>query len=214
MSIARRFWSLLRRRPAPRFVVALWLAARWDAIVAPGAEILYPSRLRRGRGARLGRCGIICTGDVSIGEDAIIHDGAVLDAQSGPIALGARSTVNPYCVLYGAGGLEIGSDVGIAAHTVIIPSNHAIDDTSRPMMSQAPIMKGVHIADDVWIAAHVTILDGVHIGKGAVIGAGAVVNRDVGELEIAAGVPVRTIRRRDGRRAGEAELAALQETER
>lgn len=196
MTIVRRFGSFIRRRPAPRFLVALWLSLRWGAIVAPGAEILYPSRLRLGSGARLGRCRIICTGDVSIGASALIHDGAVLDAQGGPITIGVRSTVNPYCVLYGAGGLEIGSDVGIATHTVIIPSNHSVDDGSRPMMSQPPVMKGVRIADDVWIAAHVTILDGVSVARGAVIAAGAVVNRDVGENEIVGGIPARLIRLR------------------
>lgn len=196
MSIARRLASFVRRRPAPRALVALWLSLRWGALVAPGAEVLYPSRLRLGRGARLGRCRIVCTGDVSLGADAIVHDGAVLDAQGGPITIGARSTVNPFCVLYGAGGLEIGSDVGIATHVVIVPSNHAIDDLSKPMMSQPPVMRGVRVADDVWIASHATILDGVSVARGAVIAAGAVVNHDVGPNEIVGGIPAKLIRLR------------------
>lgn len=52
------------------------------------------------------------------------------------------------------------------------------------------------IGNDVWIGFGVTILSGVTIGHGAIIGAGAVVSKDVAPYTIAAGNPIREIRKR------------------
>ncbi|MCK7515996.1 MAG: acyltransferase [Desulfobacterales bacterium] len=72
----------------------------------------------------------------------------------------------------GDGGLTIGNNVRIAAHTVIIPANHVFDDVNIPIRKQGLSKKGIVIEDDVWIGSGVKILDGVVIGKGCVIGAG------------------------------------------
>lgn len=183
-------------RPAPRCFVSRFLAWRWGASVSRHADIRYPGRLTLGRGVVLGRCQIICTGPVVLGDAVEIRDYAILDAQGGPICVGARTTVNPYCVLYGAGGLRIGRNVAIATHTVIIPANHGFDDLDRPIIDQPISQEGVEIGDDVWLAARVVVLDGVKVGRGAVIAAGAVVTRDVAPEHIAAGVPARVLRSR------------------
>ena len=53
-----------------------------------------------------------------------------------------------------------------------------------------------NIGHDVWIGHGAIILPGVTVGTGAVIGAGAVVTKDVGNYEVAVGVPAKVIKRR------------------
>jgi acetyltransferase-like isoleucine patch superfamily enzyme len=192
--LRRKIASL--ERPAPRALVAWYLSRRWHASVDSHADIRYPARLQLGRGAKLGRCTVICTGPVVLGAEVDIRDHAVLDAQGGPIRIGDRTGVNPFCVLYGAGGLEIGCDGLVAAHTVIIPSNHRFDRMDVPIREQGTSGQGVRVGNDVWLASHAVVLDGVTIGDGAVVAAGAVVSRSVEPREIVGGVPARRLRLR------------------
>lgn len=193
--LRRRFAAL--ERPFPRTLTNWWLSRHYDARIDAGADIRFPGNLSLGRGVQLGRCRIICTGPVAIGERSEIRDDAVVDAQCGPVTLGSRVGVNPFCILYGAGGLTIGNDVLIAAHTVVIPSNHRFDRLDLPIYDQGTTQKGVTIGSDVWLGTHVVVLDGVHIADGAIVAAGAVVNRDVAPRAIVGGVPARTIGSRD-----------------
>lgn len=135
-------------------------------------------------------------GRLLVGNRTEIHRYAILACYGGEITIGEDCSVNPFCVLYGHGGLHIGKQVRIAAHTVIIPANHSFDDVHRPIMCQTETRLGISIGDDVWIGTGARILDGVRIGRGAVIGAGAVVSRDVPEFAVAVGVPARVIRDR------------------
>lgn len=52
------------------------------------------------------------------------------------------------------------------------------------------------IGNDVWIGHGAVIMPGVSIGHGAVIGSGAVVTKDVGNYEVAVGVPAKVIKKR------------------
>ena len=48
----------------------------------------------------------------------------------------------------------------------------------------------------MWIGHGAVIMPGVSIGHGAVIGSGAVVTKDVGNYEVAVGVPAKVIKKR------------------
>jgi acetyltransferase-like isoleucine patch superfamily enzyme len=135
-------------------------------------------------------------GDIEIGPGTVIHTGAMLIPLGGSIRLGYRCRVNPYSVLYGHGGLEIGDYVRIAAHCVIVPANHgtALDD--GPIAEQPLSKQGIRIGNDVWLGAGVRVLDGADIGDGCVVGAGAVVRGKLEPYGIYAGVPVRLVKRR------------------
>ena len=52
------------------------------------------------------------------------------------------------------------------------------------------------LGNDVWVGHAAVIMPGVKIGNGAIIGSGAVVTKDVGDYEIAAGMPARIIKKR------------------
>ena len=186
-------WKL---HPAPRPMVALWLSLRWGARVDPWAEIDYPSRLRLGRKAQIGRCRIDCSGDISLGAGTVVHSGAILGAMGGKITIGDYSLIMPYCVLYGNGGLHIGSRTALAPHSVVVASNHGFTDRTMPILDQPLKLKGISIASNVWIGANASVLDGVEIGEGVVIGAGSVVTRDIPGGAVAVGAPARVVKMR------------------
>ncbi|HJR55822.1 MAG TPA: acyltransferase [Rhizomicrobium sp.] len=136
-------------------------------------------------------------GALSLGAGTVIHRGAMLLPYGGFIRLGKRCRVNPYCVLYGHGGLFIGDNVRIAAHTAIIPANHGMALDGGPMADQPLSRRGIRIGDDVWIGAGARILDGAQIEDGCVVGAGAVVRGRLAANGIYAGVPARLVRMRE-----------------
>jgi acetyltransferase-like isoleucine patch superfamily enzyme len=140
---------------------------------------------------------LIGSGSIKVGSAVVIRYGAIIDSQAGEIVIGDRTALNPYCIVYGArAGVRIGRDVAMAAHTMIVPSQHRYEILDIPVVDQGTSSKGIIIGDNVWIGANCVIMDGVTIGNGAIIGAGSVVNRDVKPFEIAAGVPARTIKSR------------------
>lgn len=137
------------------------------------------------------------TGSIRIGANCRINDGVILRAFAGGIDIGDNSSLNPYVVIYGQGGVIIGRDCRIASHTSIVAQNHKTHDINLPIREQGLEARGISIEDDVWIGANVTILDGSTIGKGAVIAAGAVVRGSVPPYAIVGGVPARVLKMRN-----------------
>ncbi len=136
-------------------------------------------------------------GTIEIGDNSAIDSFVVLETRrGGSIKIGKNSGVNAFSVIYGTGGVTIGDYTRIAAHTVIVASNHIFDDSTKNIHEQGVSKKGIVIGNDVWIGAGARILDGVHIGDHAVIGAGSVVTHDIPENAIAVGVPARVLRLR------------------
>lgn len=134
---------------------------------------------------------------IEVGDGTIVKSFAMLSAQpGGNIRIGDNCSINPYCVLYGHGGLTIGNNVRIATHTVIIPANHVFSDKNIPIKDQGLTKVGIVIGDDVWVGAGVRILDGCRIGRGAIIGAGAVVTKDVQPYSVVVGVPAKMVAHR------------------
>ncbi|MDD5237326.1 MAG: acyltransferase, partial [Candidatus Omnitrophica bacterium] len=128
---------------------------------------------------------------VEIGDFTTLSPYALLKSDGGSIRLGKYVSIHDYCVLYGYGGITIGNDVHIAAHTVMVASEHKYEKLGSPDFSIDMEGKGIKIEDNVWIGARAVILDGVTIGTHAVIGAGAVVTKDIPAYSLALGVPAR-----------------------
>jgi len=144
---------------------------------------------------------IVGGGSIRIGKKCKIYDDVMILSYGGHIVIGDYSSVNPYSVLYGNGGLKIGSFVRIAAHTVVIPADHIFADKDKPICLQGETRRGISIEDDVWLGAGCHVLDGVVIGKGSVIGAGSVVTKSVPEYSVAVGVPAKVIAKRGDEKA-------------
>jgi acetyltransferase-like isoleucine patch superfamily enzyme len=134
---------------------------------------------------------------LQIGEGTVLKQFATLMTYpGGKIQIGRNCSINPFCVLYGHGGLIVGDNVRMATHTVIIPAEHNFDNHQQLITQQGLTKKGVIIGSDVWFGAGVIVLDGCEIGKGSVIGAGSVVTKNIPPYSIAVGSPARVIRSR------------------
>jgi acetyltransferase-like isoleucine patch superfamily enzyme len=111
------------------------------------------------------------------------------------IEIGRACVLNDFVHVWGSGGVSIGDNTIIAAHTTITSQSHQIDAISkgalyRDTRNDAP----VRIGRNVWIGSSATILPGVTIEDDAVVAAGAVVTKDVGRRMLVAGVPARPLR--------------------
>jgi acetyltransferase-like isoleucine patch superfamily enzyme len=133
---------------------------------------------------------------LTIGDGTFVHEYCILRPFCGHIKIGRDCTLNPFSIVYGYGGVDIGDDVRIAAHTVIVASSHNFGQLDVPIRTQGLSAKGIRIDNDVWIGTNCTILDGVHVGAGAIIGAGSVVTKGVRPYSIVAGSPATILRMR------------------
>ena len=131
-----------------------------------------------------------------------LDDGVVLLSSGAELPdklmIGSETYVNRYTIFDAHVQLHVGRRVMIGPHCYFTDANHGSDPGSS-VQSQPMHHQPLIIEDEAWIGAHVTVLPGVRVGRGAIVAAGAVVTRDVPAMGIAAGVPARVIRYRDGR---------------
>ncbi len=158
-----------------------------------------------------------------LGEQPYIHPTCrIRNSKIGSwTALGANTSMTD-CVFgdysYTAGSVqmiwsEVGKFCSIANGTRINPGNHpqwrvtqhhstyrrinyGFDEVDDEEFFQWRKDHNCVIGHDVWIGTRGLIMPGIKIGIGAVIGAGAVVTKDVGDYEVAVGVPARVIKKR------------------
>lgn len=135
-------------------------------------------------------------GKITIGKRCRIHRGVILATYGGDIIIGDDVSLNPYTIVYGHGGVRIGDHCRIAAHTVIIPSDHNFERKDQTIGQQGSTQKGIEIGKDVWIAAGVKVLDGTHIKDGCVIGANAVVKGETENHGVYVGIPAKKVKER------------------
>ena len=87
------------------------------------------------------RIEILFGGKITIGDNTEILDGCRLWTYGGEINIGNNCSINPYAVIYGNGGCNIGNDVLIAAHSMIVPANHIFDDLIKLLESKECLKK-------------------------------------------------------------------------
>lgn len=114
---------------------------------------------------------------IRIGANALIGRNTILSCKEGSIHLGDYCNVSAGCSLLSETEIVLGKYCFLAGGCYLVAGgNHPITDTTRPIMFQPSTAKGgIRIGDDVWLGAGATVLDGVTIGTGSVVGAGAVV---------------------------------------
>lgn len=111
------------------------------------------------------------------------------------VEIGNNVSINDFVHIWGGGGVQIGSDTLIAAHTTITSQTHdAKALTSGRLYRQTMIRKNVFIGSNVWIGSGAIILPGVTIGNNSIIAAGAVVTKDIPAHCLVAGVPAKIIK--------------------
>ena len=151
-----------------------------------------------GAGARIHYSASLCQdgGKIRIGSHCRIHKGVIISTYGGSIHIGDKVSVNPYTILYGHGGLDVGDYSRIAAHCVVIPSNHIFEKRDMLIGSQGSRSEGISIGKDVWLASGVKVLDGANIADGCVIAANAVFRGGAEPYSVYAGIPAKKIKER------------------
>src|SRR2546427_3588101 len=162
----------------------------------PGIRIAPATYIAKGAMIQTDSDGRSFGGRILVSEGVTISDGVIIATYGGTIEIDANAYIGPYCVLYGHGGLAIGRNTMIGAHTVIVPANHGFRRIDVPMNVQPLTQEGISIGNDVWVGSGCMVLDGVRIGNGAVIGAGSIVTKDIDAYSIALGVPATVVRSR------------------
>ncbi|HVP57950.1 MAG TPA: acyltransferase, partial [bacterium] len=116
------------------------------------------------------------------------------------LVIGSNTWIGQGCYINSAGGVEIGSNVGIGPYVKIMTSMHREEGRQVPVLQSDLKFAPVRIEEDSDIGIGAIILPGVTIGRGAIVGAGAVVTRSVEAFSVVAGVPARPIGERPGSR--------------
>lgn len=149
----------------------------------PGVDLIRPERLSLGSNVGIHRGTVLhCGGlDWSFGE--------------GSITIGDHSVISAYCVLFGAGHIEIGQGFDCGPGTMIFSSRSDFEANHNGELPRRHVFAPVRIGDFVTVFARCVIGPGVTIGNGAAIGAGSVVLDDVEPHCLYAGTPARFIRR-------------------
>ena len=186
LTFTSRVLAVLRRWASNRRI----LLAR-----ATGAKIGGECFLAAGCDAQLGFAQSR-RGSISIGPRCTLENGVILSPYGGSIRIGEDVFVGPSVVIFGHGGVDIGSSTLISMHCRILSSNHTIPPRGVDIRSKPDVPLPTRIGRDVWLGAGVTVLGGVTIGEGCVVGAGSVVTHDLPAYGIAIGSPARVVRER------------------
>lgn len=134
----------------------------------------------------------------NIGEGSMII-APIAGAAYDHLKIGDNVFINSNSLLMARGGIIIEDDVMLAANVQLLSNNH--DEYDRQVLTCKPI----HIKKGAWIGAGASILPGVTIGKYAIVGAGAIVTKDVGDFEVAVGVPARIVKKLDEEKFNQSE---------
>lgn len=132
--------------------------------------------------------------NIHLGNNIYIGHGTILKGyHQNKMIIGDNTWIGQGCFFHSAGGISIGTDVGIGPGVKIITSTHALKKQDLPILHRNLEFRQVCIDDGCDIGIGAIILPGVRIQQGAQIGAGAVVTRDIPARAIAIGVPAKVI---------------------
>ena len=132
-------------------------------------------------------------GDGIILEDnVIINRNCMVQAKTGTVRLGMRTSIGSNSVIVSMSGVYIGEAVLTAGNCYFSAGAYNFDDLETPIMDQTAFSKGpIEIGTHSWFGTGAVVLDGVTIGEGAVIGSCAMVNKDIPAFSIAVGIPAK-----------------------
>lgn len=148
-----------------------------NVIIEDGVRIFHPERVFIGN-------------NVYIGHDTIIK-GYYLHN----LIIGDNTWIGQNCFIHGAGGVTIGSNVGIGPGVKMHAAFHANSENEKELIVFSKLgFKPIIIEDGCNIGIGSIILPGVVIGQNSRIGAGAVVTRSILPNKLAVGVPAKVIK--------------------
>jgi acetyltransferase-like isoleucine patch superfamily enzyme len=156
-----------------------------------------------GRAALLRPRGIEGIGNIHIGDDVYIAEGALLAAVNHTGAdrcelhIGAGCKLGANNHIYATNSVIFESEILTAGNVYVSDNAHSFSDVALPILGQ-PIrqLPAVRIGRGSWLGQNVCVI-GASIGRGSVIGANSVVLSDIPEFCVAVGAPAQVVRRYD-----------------
>lgn len=145
-------------------------------------------------------------GIIELGEKVWLNDGVEINSIS-HVVIGAGTTVQRNVTINGE--VSVGAECLFAPNVFVSSTSHVHDylpgvgirEQERRISREHFLQnynKPIVIGDDVWLGVNVVLMPGVTIGSHVVIGANSVVNINIPSGTIAAGVPVRVLKKRPG----------------
>lgn len=136
--------------------------------------------------------------NIEIGSHVYIgHNTMLKGYHKDKLVIGNGTWIGQNCFLHGAGGLTIGSQVGIGPGVIMLGSAHDLaKDDLGPINRLELNMKPIVIEDGCDIGVGAIILGGVKVASGTQVGAGAVVAKSTQPNSIVVGVPAKLLRMR------------------
>lgn len=138
---------------------------------------------------------------ITTGTNVFIDHRAYMSSSSvngsrGYIRIGDAVEIGPYSVLWGGGGIEVGSNVHMGAHVHVTSQQGRKVPPSQtdPAVPLTVDCAPVRIEDHVLLYSGVIVVPGVTIGHHAIVAAGSVVTSDIPPYATAAGAPARVVR--------------------
>lgn len=136
--------------------------------------------------------------NIEIGDNVYIgHDTILKGYYKSILKISSNTWIGQQCFIHGAGGVTIGSEVGIGPGVKIHAAKHQVFNEENSILFSNLEFFPIIISDNCNIGIGAVILPGVTIGNGSKIGANAVVNKNIPENSIAVGIPARVIKKKD-----------------
>ncbi|MBI3932425.1 MAG: acyltransferase [Acidobacteria bacterium] len=135
---------------------------------------------------------------ITVGSNVFLGRGTILSCKDGDIVLGDHVNIGFYSEVFSGSRVTVGRYGLFAAYTYLVGGGHEFEGADAPVLEQARVSRGIDLGDNVWLGTGAKVLDGIRIGNDVVVGANAVVTQDLPDGVVAAGVPARVVRRRDG----------------
>lgn len=149
-----------------------------DCVLEAGVLIFHPENVELGA-------------NVYVGHQTILKG-----YYKNKLIIGDETWIGQQCFFHAAGGIRIGSRVGIGPGVKILTSSHTEGGREQAIYNAPVEFKPVVIEDDADVGVGAILLPGVTVGQGAQVGAGAVVTADVPAYHVVAGNPARVLRER------------------
>ncbi len=160
-----------------------------DIVFGPNCKLISI-----GFGSFLGDDLYIDVPELYIGDYTTIHRGGTIHGYL-PCRIGHNCWIGQFAIIDSIGGISIGNNVGIGAHSQLWSHIKFGDTLEGCKWNKA---SGLKIEDDVWFVGH-CIVSPIHACKKSMLMVGGVITMDMEENHVYAGVPAKDITSKVGK---------------
>lgn len=144
----------------------------------------------------MGHAQVYGTGNIRIGEDALLYPGVYLETEDGgEIVLGKGVVLSSGVHIVARSLVVLGDGCMVGEYASLRDANHTREPNTT-LRDSAHVARPILLGREVWIGRGAAVLSGVTIGDDATVGANAVVTRNVAAGATVGGVPATPLRRR------------------